>query len=64
MVKNKNLGKQLGAYLNKMDQRETDVHNASLKLESLLFEEVGLVWELANEEEPFQWAWLWNWTSF
>ena len=64
MAKNQNLSKQLGDYLNKRNQRETDVHKASLELESLLFAEVGLVWELANEEEPFQWAWLRNWASY
>jgi len=63
MVRNKNLGNQLGAYLNEMKQRERNLRNASVELEDLLFAEVGLVWELATKEEPFQWAWILNWAK-
>jgi hypothetical protein len=64
MLQNEHLNKQLGDYFNKRRQRETDFHNARLKLESLLIAEPGLVWESGTDDEPFDWGWVGEWVRF
>lgn len=64
MVETQKIGNQLGDYLDEREQREANIHNASLELQDLLLTEFGLVAKSGDEEQPFDWGWLRQWARF